>query len=186
MSLAFGTILVSIGIDVPIQLYNRLREELLTKAPLAALETTVRVLAGPSLTATLAPAAVFFACPLSSYRGLAQLGVLAGIGIVLNWLAMLTIFPALLARLPHRWWARPAHPSRTGGMLGALGRAMAHRPRGVLVVAAVVGVAVQPLASTYQASPMTWPPGWRASARSSPRSVPRSWWAATSPGRPGC
>ncbi|MGZ3408228.1 MAG: MMPL family transporter, partial [Polyangia bacterium] len=79
VSLAFGTILVSIGIDVPIQLYNRLREELVTKPPLAALEATVRTLAGPSLTATLAPAAVFFACALSSYRGLAELGVLAGI-----------------------------------------------------------------------------------------------------------
>ena len=32
VSLAFGTILVSIGIDVPIQLYNRLREELTARA----------------------------------------------------------------------------------------------------------------------------------------------------------
>ena len=146
VSLAFGTILVSIGIDVPIQLYNRLREELLTQPPLEALATTVRVLAGPSLTATLAPAAVFFACALSSYRGLAELGVLAGIGLILNWVAMLTLFPALLARLPHSWWARPAHVSRTGGMLGALGRVAGRRPRRVLVAALLVGVAALPLA----------------------------------------
>src|SRR5262249_59307211 len=100
-----------IGIDVPIQLYNRLREELVEKPRLVALETTVRVLAGPSLTASLAPAAVFFACALSSYRGLGELGVLAGVGLLFNWLAMLTVFPALLARLPSRWWARPAHVS---------------------------------------------------------------------------
>jgi len=146
VSLAFGTILVSIGIDVPIQLYNRLREELIDKPPLAALSTTVRALAGPSLTATLAPAAVFFACALSSYRGLAELGVLAGIGLILNWVAMLTLFPALLARLPHSWWARPAHVSRTGGMLGALGRVAGRRPRRVLVAALLVGVAALPLA----------------------------------------
>ena len=146
VSLAFGTILVSIGIDVPIQLYNRLREELVAHPPLHALETTVRSLAGPSLTATLAPAAVFFACALSSYRGLAELGVLAGIGLVLNWVAMLTLFPALLARLPHSWWARPAHASRTGGMLGALGRVAGRRPRRVLLVAVLVGVAAAPLA----------------------------------------
>ncbi len=149
VSLAFGTILVSIGIDVPIQLYNRLREELVTRPPLEALEATVRSLAGPSLTATLAPAAVFFACALSSYRGLAELGVLAGIGLVLNWVAMLTLFPALLARLPHSWWARPAHLSRTGGMLGALGRVAGRRPRRVLAIAVVVGAAALPL-------------GWRA------------------------
>ena len=124
VSLAFGTILVSIGIDVPIQLYNRLREELATRPPLEALATTVRTLAGPSLTATLAPAAVFFACALSSYRGLAELGVLAGIGLCLNWLAMLTLFPALLARLPHSLvgaagarlaHGRPARPARAAG-----------------------------------------------------------------------
>jgi len=149
VSLAFGTILVSIGIDVPIQLYNRLREELTAHPPLHALETTVRSLAGPSLTATLAPAAVFFACALSSYRGLGELGVLAGIGLVLNWVAMLTLFPALLARLPHSWWARPAHASRTGGLLGALGRVAGRRPRRVLAVAVVVGLAALPL-------------GWRA------------------------
>jgi len=147
VSLAFGTILVSIGIDVPIQLYNRLREELLTQPPLEALATTVRVLAGPSLTATLAPAAVFFACALSSYRGLGELGVLAGIGLLFNWLAMMTLFPALLARLPSRWWARPAHASRTGGLLGRLGRAAETRPRLVLVCAAVVGAAAAPLAT---------------------------------------
>ncbi len=146
VSLAFGTILVSIGIDVPIQLYNRLREELTTQAPLAALETTVRTLAGPSLTATLAPAAVFFACALSSYRGLAELGVLAGIGLILNWLAMLTLFPALLARLPASWWARPAHASRTGGLLGRLGRLAGRRPRRVLALAVVVGALAAPLA----------------------------------------
>jgi uncharacterized protein len=145
VSLAFGTILVSIGIDVPIQLYNRLREELATRAPLEALATTVRTLAAPSLTATLAPAAVFFACALSTYRGLAELGVLAGIGLVLNWLAMLTVFPALLAMLPARWWARPA-PAATGGALAALGRLAGRRPRRLLAIAVLVGAAALPLA----------------------------------------
>jgi predicted RND superfamily exporter protein len=146
VSLAFGTILVSIGIDLPIQLYNRLREELTRQAPLPALETTVRTLAGPSLTATLGPAVVFFACALSSYRGLAELGVLAGIGLMLNWLAMLTVFPALLAALPHRWWARAAKTSVSGGLLGAIGRLAGRHPRRVLLVAALVGVAAAPLA----------------------------------------
>jgi uncharacterized protein len=146
VSLAFGTILVSIGIDLPIQLYNRLREELTRAEPLAALETTVRVLAGPSLTASLGPAVVFFACALSDYRGLSELGVLAGIGLMLNWLAMLTVFPALLAALPHRWWARAAAPSASGGLLGAIGRLAGRRPRRVLLLAALLGVAALPLA----------------------------------------
>jgi predicted RND superfamily exporter protein len=164
VSLAFGTILVSIGIDLPIQLYNRLREELSDKPPLSALETTVRALAGPSLTATLGPAAVFFACALSSYRGLGELGVLAGVGLILNWLAMLTVFPALLARLPARWWARPS-PARPGqGMLAALGRLAGRYPRRVLLVAALAGVAALPLAARVHfdrrllAQPPSMPP----------------------------
>lgn len=146
VSLAFGTILVSIGIDLPIQLYNRLREELLSRPPREALEATVRALAGPSLTATLAPAAVFFACALSTYRGLAELGVLAGVGLCFNWIAMMTVFPSLLALLPSRWWARPAHASRTGGWLGALGRTASRHPARVLLVAGAVAVAAVPLA----------------------------------------
>jgi predicted RND superfamily exporter protein len=146
VSLAFGTILVSIGIDLPIQLYNRLREELTDKPPLVALETTIRALAGPSLTATLGPAAVFFACALSSYRGLSELGVLAGVGLILNWVAMLTVFPALLALLPARWWARPATAKPGQGLLAALGHLAGRYPRRVLLVAALAGVAALPLA----------------------------------------
>jgi predicted RND superfamily exporter protein len=145
LSLAFGAILVSIGIDLPIQLYNRLREELTRVPPLTALEITVRALAGPSLTASLGPAAVFFACALSDYRGLAELGVLAGVGLMLNWLAMLTVFPALLAAMPFRWWARPARPN-PGGWLGALGRLAGRHPRRVLLVAVLVAAAAVPLA----------------------------------------
>lgn len=147
VSLAFGTLLLSIGIDLPIQFYNRLREELTAQPPLAALETTLRDLAGPSLTATIGPAAVFLACALSDFRGLAELGVLAGVGLLLNFVAMMTIFPSLLALLPSRWWARTRAVSPSGGVLGALGRAAERRPRLILAVAALVCVAALPLAA---------------------------------------
>ena len=159
VSLTFGTVLLSIGIDFPIQIYNRLREELRTvrppqdargspptsggRTPREALERTLAELAAPSLAATLGPAAVFFACGLSSYRGLAELGVLAGVGLILNLIAMLTVLPALLAILSPSLWARadrPA-PAPSRDWLGAIGRAAGRRPRTVLVVAALVGAA---------------------------------------------
>ncbi len=146
VSLAFGTLLLSIGIDLPIQLYNRLREELATQAPLEALETTIRELAAPSLTATLGPAVVFFACALSRYKGLAELGVLAGVGLLLNLVAMLSVFPALLALLPSRLWARTRGVPTARGPIAALGRAAAARPRLVLLAAATVGLLAVPLA----------------------------------------
>lgn len=160
VSMAFSSILVAIGIDLPIQLYSRLREEL--AVPPAAgqtldITTTVRTiacrLAGPSIVATLGPAAVFIACGLSDYQGLNQLGVLAGLGLLLNAVAMLTIFPALLLLVPLRlWWRRlpPMNPGR--GFLASLGRLGTQRPRLVLAIAAGLLVAALPFARSLRFS----------------------------------
>ena len=164
VSLAFGSILLSIGIDLPIQIYNRLREELLSHPPKVALLRTIERLAGPALLATLGPAAVFFACWLSDYRGLAELGVLAGVGLLLNMATMLTVFPALLGVIPAAWWVpRDAAPA-TGNLLSravrrlesfgrtdgrwfaAFGRATAKRPRRVLLLVSLLALAASPLA----------------------------------------
>jgi hypothetical protein len=146
VSLTFGTVLLSIGIDFPIQIYNRLREELQARAPLDALEVTLRELAAPSLTATLGPCVVFFSCALSDYRGLADLGILAGVGLILNLIAMLTVFPALLAVLPPVLWAKKEQREPAAGRaLGALGRAAGRRPRTILIVATLIAVASVPL-----------------------------------------
>jgi predicted RND superfamily exporter protein len=160
VSLTFGTVLLSIGIDIPIQIYNRLREELAAGEgegevePLGALERTITQLAFPSLLATLGPAIVFFACVLSEYRGLSELGVLSGVGLCLNLIAMLTLFPALMATLPPSWWARrerggvqaQAARGEARGVLAAVGRFAAARPRVVLAVVGVVTAAMLPLA----------------------------------------
>ncbi|HEX2573551.1 MAG TPA: MMPL family transporter [Polyangia bacterium] len=169
VSLAFGTILLSIGIDVPIQLYNRLREELARlptdmpagEAPGAAARATARAseaavhgavehtvtrLAGPSLIATLGPAAVFACCGLSRYRGLAELGTLAGLGLLLNLLVMVTVLPALLVWLPARWWLPARRPPTEGKSFAWLGRHAARHPRAVLLVTGLAALAAAPAA----------------------------------------
>ena len=163
VSMAFSSILVAIGIDLPIQLYSRLREELArvpssaTDSSESAIAATVRSvvaqLAGPSIVATLGPAAVFIACGLSDYQGLNQLGLLAGLGLLLNAVAMLTVFPALLLLLPPRLWWRPL-PMMAGGrgLLSALGRLASQRPRSVLAVSALLLLLSLPWASKVQFS----------------------------------
>ncbi len=146
VSLAFGTILVSIGIDLPIQLFNRLREELVTHPPKEALRRTMADLARPSLVATVGTSAVFLACALSNYRGLAELGVLATVGLCFNLVSMLTVFPALLAALPERWWARRQESDWIGALLGKLPAPLVRRPRLALGLLALVGVAALPAA----------------------------------------
>jgi predicted RND superfamily exporter protein len=160
ISLSFGTILLSIGIDLPIQIYNRLREELHAFSPLDALERTVARLAAPAVLATLGPTAVFLCCLLSHYRGLAELGLLAGLGLVLNLLAMMTVLPSLLAVIPARLWTPRAARrapldgprSKTGGdepgtlAFAALGRMAARRPRLLLAVVAAATALLAPAA----------------------------------------
>ena len=153
VSMAFATILVAIGIDVPIQLYNRLREELGRGPPPGQTahdltRETICLLASPSVVATLGPAAVFFCCGLSDFRGLNQLGILAGVGLCLNCVAMLTVFPALLLVLPTRLWLGKQPAVRAAprpGLLAALGRVSARWPRTVLLIAAALFALAVPL-----------------------------------------
>ena len=152
VSLAFGSVLLAIGIDVPIQFYNRLREELATRPAPEALRHTFAQLYFPSLIATMAPAAVFFCCALSDYRGIQELGLLAGLGLGLNWLAMVTVFPALVSILPEAWWARAAAPPAEG-LLFRLGRFSARFPRPILLAALAVAIVALPFARSLRVEP---------------------------------
>jgi len=146
VSLSFGTILISIGIDLPIQIYNRLREELATRPPREAIAFALSRLGAPAVLATLGPTVVFLSCALSRYRGLAELGVLAGVGLLLNLVVMLTVFPAMLALVPARLWMPRGGPKASGRMIAALGRASAARPRAFLLGTLAVCLLVSPLA----------------------------------------
>ncbi|MBL8635401.1 MAG: MMPL family transporter [Myxococcales bacterium] len=144
VSLAFATILVAIGIDLPIQLYSRLREELHRAAAEGrsvadAVRHTTVTMAGAATVATLGPAAVFFACGLSDFGGLNQLGMLAGVGLLLNCVAMLTVFPALLLTLPAKLWHKPStyEPSQQS-LVAQLGSWIARHPRPILGLSVVL------------------------------------------------
>ena len=153
VSLAFATILVAIGIDLPIQLYSRLREELKRAAengkPASdAVRHTTVSMSGAAIVATLGPAAVFLACGLSDFGGLNQLGLLAGVGLILNCAAMLTVFPALLLTLPTKIWHSPDTVTKTQrSIVASIGTALTKRPRPVLVLSAVLLVVSLPLVS---------------------------------------
>lgn len=153
VSLAFATILIAIGIDLPIQLYSRLREELAAaeangRTTAEAVRHATVTMAGASVVATLGPAAVFFSCGLSDFGGLNQLGVLAGVGLLLNCLAMLTVFPALLLTVPARYWHRPQRNlSPRHSLVIGLGTAIAKHPRPILLLALALLLLALPQAS---------------------------------------
>ncbi|MBB4197135.1 hypothetical protein CCR94_13955 [Rhodoblastus sphagnicola] len=100
ISVAFAVLFVGIGVDFGIQFTVRYREE---RFQHDALDTALnRAGAGASLPLALAAAATaagFFSFIPTAYRGVSELGLIAGVGMILAFGSTLTLLPALLAIL---------------------------------------------------------------------------------------
>jgi hopanoid biosynthesis associated RND transporter like protein HpnN len=97
LSMAFGAILIGLGTDFSIYYLARYVELVRTSLPTAdSLEQTA-VSVGPGIvTGGLTTALAFFAAGLTDFRGVAELGIISGGGVVLCLLATLTVLPALI------------------------------------------------------------------------------------------
>jgi hopanoid biosynthesis associated RND transporter like protein HpnN len=132
ITVTFAVMIVGLGIDLGIQFIARYEEELtkgLTRrqAIAVAVEQT-----GPSMiTAGVTNAAAFFAMGLSGFRGVIELGVIAGGGMLIATGVMLTVLPALLllARRKHETTHIPAQATAT-----RFEQLLLRRPYAVLIV----------------------------------------------------
>jgi len=89
-------ILIGIGIDFGIHLYSRyLKERRLGKTIEVALRISVVETGSPIFFGALTTSAAFFTLTLGSFRGFSQFGFVAGIGVLLAFLTMCVIMPAL-------------------------------------------------------------------------------------------
>lgn len=103
LSSFFGSIVFGMGVDFGILLIDRFEEKLAQgESPEGALEAAVTALAPGLATGALTTALGFFALAATGFRGFAELGVLAGLGILLSLFAMVTVLPALLVVVPQR------------------------------------------------------------------------------------
>ncbi len=98
VSLAFAILFVGIAVDFAIQFSVRYREmRLETDAPAMALAATAMI-AGPQImTAAVSWSAGFLAFVPTDFRGVAELGLIAGVGMLIAFLCTLTFLPAALA-----------------------------------------------------------------------------------------
>lgn len=102
----FAAILVGLGIDFAIHTYNRyleLRGSFPT--PETALEESVASMGEGIFYAALTTAIAFFAVTITEFKGLSELGFLAGAGVIIAMLTMITVLPAMLVarqRITHR------------------------------------------------------------------------------------
>ncbi len=97
LSSAFATIVIGLGSDYGVyHIAQYLRFRAANMSTFEALMETARTV-GPGLTTSaVATALAFFTIGLSDFPGIAELGIIAGGGILLCWLASLTTLPALL------------------------------------------------------------------------------------------
>ncbi len=104
ISVAFAVLFVGIGVDFGIQFGVRLREQRQGVSDIrAALVATGRSIALPLTLAAAATAASFLAFLPTAYRGVSELGQIAGIGILcVAFPSCLTVLPALISLLRPR------------------------------------------------------------------------------------
>ena len=108
-SVMFISIVIGIGINYGIYFLFRYEEELFLGRNLReALETTARRSGPGALLGALTAACTFYVLMATSFRGLQELGFIAGTAIFLAWIAMMTVFPAALMVLDRR------HADRAG------------------------------------------------------------------------
>jgi uncharacterized protein len=100
ISIAFAVLFVGLGVDFGIQFCVRYRSERHASRDLEpALVGTARGMAVPLLLAAASITTAFFSFLPTAYRGLSELGLIAGIGIIIALATTLTLLPALLTVL---------------------------------------------------------------------------------------
>jgi hopanoid biosynthesis associated RND transporter like protein HpnN len=111
ISVAFAILFVGIAVDFAIQFTVRFREMRhgATDAVRPALALTGRRVGGQILIASLATASGFLAFVPTNFRGVAELGLIAGAGMLIAFICTLSFLPAMLCLM---------HPRAEGAEIG--------------------------------------------------------------------
>ena len=145
ISVAFAVLFVGLGADFAIQYSVRYRAQRHEKVDLkSALIGAARLVGAPLTLAALAAAAGFLSFVPTDYRGVAELGMIAGCGMVVAYVASLSLLPVLL------WYCDPpGEPEPLGYARLASADRFLHRHR-VLIVAVTSVVALGGLPFLFQ------------------------------------
>jgi hopanoid biosynthesis associated RND transporter like protein HpnN len=138
ISIAFAVLFIGMGVDFGIQFAVRYRDcRHRFGDPVAATRATAREIAGPLVLAAVTTAAGFLSFMPTAYVGVSQLGLIAGVSMIIAVAFNMTLLPALLTVFrPH------PEPEAVGyAALARLDRALLVWRRPVLAVAALAGLA---------------------------------------------
>jgi uncharacterized protein len=138
ISVAFAVLFIGLGVDFGLQFSVRYRQERFRLHDIvAALVSAGREAGAPLALAAAATALGFMSFLPTSYRGLSELGLIAGVGMIVAFVTSVTLLPALL-----RTFGSPAEPASMGySSLAAIDHFTARHRTVILVGVAVCVVA---------------------------------------------
>jgi hopanoid biosynthesis associated RND transporter like protein HpnN len=138
ISVAFIALFVGLGVDFGIQFCVRYRAERFDRHDLdAALVHTGSGVGGALGLAAAATAAGFYSFLPTSYRGVAELGFVAGTGMIITFALSITFLPGLVKLLAPR-----GEPEKVGiRALAPLDRILQAHKRKIVVAAVLIGLA---------------------------------------------
>jgi hypothetical protein len=142
LSIAFFALFVGLGVDFAIQFSVRYRAERYDHPDLdGALRSAAEKAGGPLALAAVAIAVGFASFMPTDYRGLSELGEIAGIGMIVAFIASVTLLPALLTL-----FAPPGEPHPMGfAGLAAMDRFTARHRIPIVAITILVVVVASPL-----------------------------------------
>ena len=142
ISVAFAVLFVGLGVDFGLQYSVLYRERRHAEPQLES--ALVSAAAGAGRPLALAAAAValgFYSFLPTDYRGLSELGLIAGTGMIIAFATSVTLLPALLSILNP-----PDEPAAIGyAFLAPVDRFLADHRRAVLILTALVSIGGLPL-----------------------------------------
>ena len=135
ISVAFAVLYVGLGVDFAVHLCLRYRELLAYEPKPTAIRRATEHIGGSIILCATTTALAFFTFIPTAYRGVAELGLISGVGMFIALGLSFTVLPAVLQILPAP--AKPATRARRDTPLAALPERVAPW---ILTAAAVIAV----------------------------------------------
>ena len=135
ISIAFAVLYVGLGVDFAIHICLRYRELLVQLEPDKAVRESTRDVGTSLILCALTTAIGFFAFIPTAYRGVAELGLIAGVGMFISLAVSVFLLPALLHVLP-----TPGGSRRMPKLPDYIAAFPRKNARGVLAVATILWI----------------------------------------------
>ncbi|MGI9229753.1 MAG: MMPL family transporter, partial [Gammaproteobacteria bacterium] len=153
ISVAFTVLYIGLGVDFAIHFCLRYRELLLRQSDNnKALEDTAVNIGSALFICALSTAVGFFAFIPTDYKGVAELGWIAGFGMFFSFIFTMTLLPALFALFPLQ--VNPGAPARPAS-LGRLSQLPIRYCKSITFISALLFIAALSVASGIRFDPNT-------------------------------